>query len=94
MFSSPTSNDKHDCIIVLEEIFGRMIAIGQKNLVASNITIDPISVVTETAAFTSSIMMIASITGEKPEADLVLITVPVKKEVKQVNRSHATPEFL
>ena len=29
--------------------------------------------------------MIASITGEKPDADLVLTTAPVKKEVKQVN---------
>ena len=85
MFNSPTSIDKHDCVTVLEEIFGRMIAIGQKNLVASNITIDPISVVTETAAFTSAIITIATITGEKPDADLLLTTAPVKKEVKQVN---------
>eukprot|EP01052_Picozoa_sp_SAG31_P006792 SAG31_NODE_316_length_17841_cov_33.716154_12_plen_561_part_00 len=71
-FSTPSKAQEYDCLSVLEEIFGRMIAIGQKNLLSSEVTINPLSVVTETTNFTSSIQIIANLTGEKVDPGLNL----------------------
>ena len=76
-YKNPLSSQRHDSIAVLEELVSKMIAIGQKDTLSADITINPSTVLTESTNYASAMAVICHLTGEKSDPELILQTAPV-----------------
>ena len=54
-----------------------MIAIGQKDSLSADITINPSTVLSESTNYASAMAIISHLTGEKSDPELILQTAPV-----------------